>query len=126
MINSFKNNTISEALAKQKLDALNGIKKAEIKNKHLVSSQKKLLNLFDDLLESIFNNKSVSNIDDNVSVNESVNESVNDDHDDNDDDDNDEDYYIINQLNNYFKTIDETKSFEGQIELLKKRDFLDE
>ena len=64
----------------------------------------------------------------NESVDESVNEIENDDHDDNDDDDDDkdEDYYIIKQLNNYFKTIDETKSFEEQIELLKKIYFLDE
>ena len=40
LINNIKNNTISEALAKQKLDALNEIKKAEIKNKRLISSQK--------------------------------------------------------------------------------------
>ena len=32
----------------------------------------------------------------------------------------------IKQLHNYFKEINETKSFEEQIELLKKRDFLDE
>ena len=57
LINNIKNNTIREALAKQKLDALNEIKKAEIKNKHLISSQNELLNLFDDLLEAIFNNK---------------------------------------------------------------------
>ena len=113
LINNIKNNTISEALAKQKLDALNEIKKAEIKNKCLISNQKKLLNLFDDVLEAIFNNKSVSNIDDNVSVNESEN-----------DDDDDEQYYIIKQLSNYFKMIDKTKSFEEQIEILKKRSFL--
>ena len=77
MVNSIKNNTISEALAKQKLNALNEIKKAEIKNKRLITSQKKLLNLFDELLEAIFNNKSVSKIDDNVNVNESVNENEN-------------------------------------------------
>ena len=112
MINNIKNNTISEALAKQKLDALNEIKKAEIKNKRLISTQTKLLNLFNDLLEAIFNNKSVSNIDDNVSVNESEN------------DDDDEQYYIIKQLSNYFKMIDKTKSFEEQIEILKKRSFL--
>ena len=41
LINNIKNNTISEALAKQKLDALNEIKKAEIKSKRLISSQKK-------------------------------------------------------------------------------------
>ena len=43
LINKIKNNTISEALAKQKLDALNEIKKAEIQNKRLISSQKKTI-----------------------------------------------------------------------------------
>ena len=120
MINSIKNNTISEALAKQKLDVLNEIKKAEIKNKRLFSSQKKLLNLFDELLEAIFNNNKNENENNNVSVNENDNDNDNDNESDDDDDDDDEDYYIINQVNNYFKTIDETKSFEEQIEILKK------
>ena len=40
--------------------------------------------------------------------------------------DKDDDYYILKQLNNYFKTIDETKSFKEQIETLKTKDFLDE
>ena len=48
-----------------------------------------------------------------------------DDNDDNDKD-KDEDYYIIKQLNNDFKTIDETKSFKEEIEKLKTKDFLDE
>ena len=43
LINNVKNNIIIEALAKQKLDALNEMKKAGIKNKRLISSQKKLL-----------------------------------------------------------------------------------
>ena len=77
MVNSIENNTIGEAHTKQKLNALNEIKKAEIKNKRLITSQKKLLNLFDELLEAIFNNKSVSKIDDNVNVKESVNENEN-------------------------------------------------
>ena len=41
-----KKNTISEALAKQKLNALNEIKKAETKNRRLINGQKILLNLF--------------------------------------------------------------------------------
>ena len=54
-------------------------------------------------------------------MNENENDNDNDNEsDDDDDDDDDEDYYIINQVNNYFKTIDETKSFEEQIEILKK------
>ena len=57
-------------------------------------------------------------------MNENENESVNDDYDDDDDDD--DDYYIIKQLNNYFKTTDETKSIKEQIEILKTKDFLNE
>ena len=56
LINDIKNNTISEALAKQKVNALNKTKKAETKNKSLINRQKVLLNLFDDLIEAIFNN----------------------------------------------------------------------
>ena len=43
LVNSIKNNRISETYAKQKLNALNEIKKAEIKGKRLISGQKKLL-----------------------------------------------------------------------------------
>ena len=40
---------------------------------------------------------------------------------------NDEFYYEIRQLNNWFKTIDQTKSLEEQLKLLKKRcEFLGE
>ena len=140
MINNIKNNTISEALAKQKLDALSKIRKVETKNKRLINGQEILLNLFDDLVEAISNNNNRSenhnnnnnrseNKNDNESENESVNDDVNDDDvndDDDDDDDNDDDYYIIKQLNNYFKTIDETKSLKEQIEILKTKDFLNE
>ena len=138
MINNIKNNTISEALAKQKLDALNEIRKVETKNKRLINGQTILLSLFDDLVEAISNNNNNNNNNrsenknDNESVNESVNDDVNDDvnNDDDDDDDdddvNDDDYYIIKQLNNYIKTIDESKSLKEQIELLKTKDFLDE
>ena len=145
-INNIKNNTISEADAKQKLDALNKIKKEEIKNKRLIASQNILLKLFDELIKAIYcvkkesnnnnsdNKNNVSeNENDNDNENENGNENDNDNHSDNVDDDNDDDdddhdekYYIIKQLNNYFKTTDETKSFEEQIENIKKRDFLDE
>ena len=37
LANSINNNTIREALAKQKLDALNKIRKAETKNKRLIN-----------------------------------------------------------------------------------------
>ena len=132
MVNSINNKTTSEALAKQKLDALNEIRKTETKNKCLINGQKLLLSLFDDLVEVIFsnNNKNNNNNNNNVSVNkhendnESVNENDNESVNHDDDDDHDEDYYIIKQLKNYFKTIDETKSFKEQVETLKVKDFL--
>ena len=40
LINNIKNNTISEADAKKKINALNEIKKAEIKNKRLINGKK--------------------------------------------------------------------------------------
>ena len=40
LINDIKNNTISESDAKKKINALNEIKKAEIKNKRLISGKK--------------------------------------------------------------------------------------
>ena len=78
LINNIKNNTISEALATQKLNALNGIKKPETKNKHLINGQKILLNLFDDLVKAIFNNKIV-NEDNNKIVNKGNDKIVNED-----------------------------------------------
>ena len=78
-------------------------------------------------------NKSV-NKDGNISVNKDNNGvSVNkDDKDNGNDNENesesesengDEQYYKTKQLNNYFKAIDETKSFEEQIKILKKKIF---
>ena len=135
MANSIKNNTGSEALAKQKLNALNEIKKAEIKNKRLITSQKILLQLFDELIEAIFNNKSVSKTDDNVSMNESENESESVNENENDSDNENENVSkneneSVDKIddnvdtNNYFNIIDKTKSFEDQIEILKKMDDL--
>ena len=125
MINNIKKNTISEADARTKLNALNEIKKAEIKSRPIINGQEKLLNLFDDLLEAIFNNNNVSvNKDNNESANEIDNERDSDS--DSENENGDDQYHVIKQLNNYFRTIGETKSFEEQIEILKKRDFLDE
>ena len=65
------------------------------------------------------------NENENENENDNDNDNVdnNNDDDDDDDDDHDEQYYIIKQLNNYFKTIDETKSLKEQIEILKKKRF---
>ena len=56
MINSIKKNTIREVLAKQKLNALSQVKKAQTKNRRLINGQNILLNLFYDLVKLIFNN----------------------------------------------------------------------
>ena len=53
LISSIKGNTISEADAKKKLNALNETKKVETNGKNLTESQKKLLSLFVDLLKTI-------------------------------------------------------------------------
>ena len=55
LINNIKNNTISEANVKEKINELDKIKKVETKHKHLINSQKTLLSLFD-YLKTIFNN----------------------------------------------------------------------
>ena len=128
MIINIKNNTISEADTKKKINKLNEIKKAETKNKRLINGQKILLSLFDDLVEAIFNNNKIVNEDNNKIVNNDNNVNDNDDNDNDDDDydnddddyDNDDDEITVKGINNDFKKIDETKSFEDQINILKK------
>ena len=58
LVNNIKDNTISEIDAKKDLNALNEIKKAEIitYKKH-TPGHKKLLNLFDDLSDTILTDK---------------------------------------------------------------------
>ena len=53
MISNIKNNTISEANAKKKINELNETQKVETKRKSLIKSQEKLLSLFGDLVEAI-------------------------------------------------------------------------
>ena len=128
LICSIKGNTISEADTKKKLNELNEIKKVEIKDKQLINSQKNLLSLLDDLLKTIFNetvNESNSN-----TKNESESDNESDYESDNESDNEgkkDKYYYEIRQLNNWFETIDQNKSLEEQIELLKEgEEFLSE
>ena len=101
-------------------------------NKRLINGQKILLNLFNELIEAIVNNNRSVNEDNisvnennNVSVNEGDNVSINEDNNNENESDSesqngDEEYYLMKQLNNYLKTIDEIKSSEEQIEILKK------
>ena len=98
---------------------LNKIKKAETKNKRLINGQKILLNLFDDLIEAIFNNNKIVNEDNNKIVNEDNNDNDNDNDDDDDYGCDNYDEITVKEINNNFKKIDETKSFEEQIDILK-------
>ena len=75
MINSIKNNAISEADTKKK------IKEVETKGRRLIGSQKTLLTLFDDL-KTIFNNNNDNNDEsdsNNKNVHENENENKSDD-----------------------------------------------
>ena len=84
--------------------------------------------MFHDLLKTIFHknvNESNSN---SKNKSESKNESdYESDNESENEGEKDKYYYEIRQLNNWFETIDQTKSLEEQIELLKERgEFLSE
>ena len=100
MINSIKGNIISEADTKKKWNELNETEKEETNGKRLIESQKKLLSLFDGL-------KTIFNVSENENDNENENKS-------------DDGQYYLEKINNNFKEINETKSFEDQINILKK------
>ena len=76
MIINIKNNTISEADTKKKINKLNKIKNVETKGKQLIDSQKTLLKLFDDL-KIISNNSNNSNNNSNNNNNKSDSENEN-------------------------------------------------
>ena len=116
LISNIKNNAISEADTKKKINKLIEIKTVETKGKRLIKSQQKLLNLFDDL-KTIFNNNNNSNNNENNSNNEKEHENENVNVNENESDDG---QYYLEQLNNNFKEIDEIKSFKGQIYISKK------
>ena len=60
MVNDIRNNTISEISAKKDLNTLNEIKNAEIiKYKKPTPKHKELLNLFNDLLDTILTDKTL-------------------------------------------------------------------
>ena len=141
LVNNIRNNTISEISAKKGLNKLNEIKNAGIiKYKKRTPKQKELLNLFNDLLDVILTDKTLmSSKDKNENENQKENEKKNEKEKDNenendktwlssnDDDDNENEnenhktLIIIKELNDALdKIIDKSKSFEEQIESIKK------
>ena len=124
MISIIKNNTISEAATKKKINELNKMKNVETKGKGLINSQGKLLSLFGDL-KTIFNNNNNSNNSNNNerdsnNKNENENENENENKNENENESDNEQNYQIEKINNNFKNIDETKSFKDQVDILKE------
>ena len=71
LLNNIKDNTVIKIDTKKCLNTLNIIKNSEIKHKRLISGQKKLLNLFDDLSDIILTDKTlVSSKDENEKLKE--------------------------------------------------------
>ena len=61
MVNNIRNNTIGEISAKKGLNTLNETKNAEIiKYKKRTPKHKELLNLFNDLLDTILTDKNIN------------------------------------------------------------------
>ena len=121
LVNNIKNNTISEIDAKKDLNTLNEIKNAEIiKYKKCTSTQKELLNLSDDLSDTILTDKILmpSKDDDNDNENENEDEIENANENDNDNDNENDNDNMIKELNDSLnEIIDKSKSFEDQIKL---------
>ena len=126
LVNNIKNNTISEIDAKKSLNALNKIKNAEIKYKRLIPKQKELLNLFNNLLDTILTDKTLmSSKEENEKLNENEKlkeenenekENENESENENEDDDykNEDDGEIMKGLNDVLdEKTGRSKSFEG-------------
>ena len=149
LVNNIRNNTISEIDAKKDLNKLNKIKNAQkIKYKKRTPGHKILLNLFNDLLDTILTDKTLEsesqeNENKKVESRKEENEKVesrkeenenedyyeNEDEDENENEDEDDDDETMDQNKKYKKIKDlndildeiiyKSKSFEEQIKSLK-------
>ena len=122
LVNNIRNKTISEIHAKKYLNTLNEIKNAEIvKYKMRTPEQKQLLNLFNDLLDTILTGKTLmsSNEKGNENGNEKRNENESEKEDENETM-NQSNINIIKELNGFLvKIIDKSKPFEEQTKSIK-------
>ena len=115
MVNNIKNNTISEIDAKKSLNALNKTKNAEIKYKRLIPKQKKLLNLFNDLLDTILTDKTLESKSQKNENDKTLMPSNEDDENDetlmssNEDDENDKTLMLSNEDDENDKTLMSSK-----------------
>ena len=103
--------------------------------KRLISGQKELLDFFNNLLDTILTENNNNNDDENEDENDDVNDDVNEDENEdvNEDVNEDDDDVVENEndretrhINYSFKTIVKSESFENQIKLFKKIDYLSE
>ena len=83
-------------------------------------NQKQVLSFFNNLFDTIITENNNNNNDDGDEDN-----SVDENEDENEDDkDKDEEYYKIKQLNDYFKMIDDSKSFiDWRFKVIEKNEF---
>ena len=151
MVNNIRNNTISEIDTKKYLNALDEIRNVEIiKYKKHTPGHKKLLNLFNDLSDIILTEKTLKSENqknENEKVESRKEENEDEDSENKYENEDEDDYYenenedenenkdedetmsqkIIKNLNdNLDEIIDKSKSFEDQIESLKKLEDLKE
>ena len=131
VVNNIRNNTNSEKDSKKGLNTLTEIKNAEIiKHKRYIPQQKELLNLFDDSLDAILTDKTLKSKSQNIlmsSKDENENDNDNENDNGNDNENENDKTLIIKQLNySLDEMIDKSKSFEKQIESIRKVENLDE
>ena len=123
MVNNIRNNTISEISAKKGLNTLNEIKNAEIiKYKRRTPKQKELLNLLNDLLDTILTDKTLKSKSQKgktlmLSKDENENENENDKNETMNRNNNN----VLKELNdNLNEIIGRSKSFEEEIKSIGK------
>ena len=153
MVNNITNNKISDISAKESVNTLNEIKNAEIiKYERPTPKQKEVLNLFNDLSDTILTDKTLKSKsqedgeNENENVNENVNENENDETLMSSDKNVDEITKILMHSHEYAETtnqnekiitmkkfndhldqiIDKSKSFEEKIKSLEKIENLEE
>ena len=124
MVNNIRDNTIDEISIEKGLNKLNEIKNAgTIKYQKRTPKQKELLNLFNDLLDVILTNETLKS---KIQRDKRL-MSSNDDDDDENENENDKTLIILKELNDALdEMINISKSFEEQIESIRKVEIINE
>ena len=131
LVNNIKDNTISKRDAKKRLNTVNIIKNSEIKHRRLISGEKELLNLFDDLSDIILTDKTlISSKDEDEKLKEEKEKSKEENKDENEnqneDENGNEDDYENEDEDDYQNKDDETMSQNKKNKIKELNDYLDE